>query len=95
MRGVVVVDADAPVEPRRNSRSAGWTLSFAALLDSTRARQMAASITVDSKPVRVISGLRDRVTIWRVLAGPFASKDEAERAGRRTGLPFWVYEEFQ
>jgi cell division septation protein DedD len=86
---------DAPIEERRNARSAGWTLSFAALLDSTRAQAMAKTIVVEGKSVRVISGMRDRVTIWRVLAGPFATKDEAEKAGRRTGLPFWVYEEYQ
>jgi hypothetical protein len=80
---------------RRSSRSTGWTLSFAALLDQDRARAMAASIKVDGKPVRVISTMRDKVEIWRVLAGPFASREEAELAGRRTGLPFWVYEEFQ
>ena len=91
----VLPQTDTPIEERRNARSAGWTLSFAALLDSTRARTMAQTIKVDGKPVRVISAVRDKVTIWRVLAGPFATKDEAEKAGRRTGLPFWVYEEYQ
>jgi cell division septation protein DedD len=84
-----------PVTERRSSRSTGWTLSFAALLDEQRARTMATTIKVDGRPVRVISAMRDKVTIWRVLAGPFPTKDEAEAAGRKTGLPFWVYEEFQ
>jgi cell division septation protein DedD len=80
-------------EPEPRERSNGWTLSFAALLDEQRARSLAATIRVEGKPVRVISGLRDGATIWRIVYGPFATREEAERAGRRTGLPYWVYEE--
>ena len=46
-----------------------------------------------SKPVHVVKGTRDGVAIWRVVYGPFPTRDEAERAGRKTGLPFWVYED--
>src|SRR5204863_9587222 len=75
----------------RRIRVIGWTLSFAALLDEKRARDLAGTIHLDTKAVRVVPGTRERVTIWRVVAGPYPSRDEAERAGRRTGLPFWVY----
>jgi cell division septation protein DedD len=71
---------------------ATWTLSFAAMLDERRARELAASIRVDGRPVRVVPTSRDGVPIFRVVYGPFTSRDEAERAGVRTGLPFWVYE---
>lgn len=86
-RGDERVAAAAAAEP------SGWTLSFAALLDERRARALAGTIRIDAHPVRVIPGERDGTTIWRVVSGPYASRADAERAGRRTGLPFWVYED--
>ena len=59
----------------------------------TRAKALALTIRVDNKPVHVVKGTRDGVAIWRVVYGPFTTRDEAERAGRKTGLPFWVYED--
>jgi cell division septation protein DedD len=67
-------------------------LSFAALLSEARAKTLAASITVDGHPVRVVPGISDRVPVFRVIYGPFDTKEDADRAGRRTGLPYWVYE---
>jgi cell division septation protein DedD len=69
-----------------------FTLSFAALLSEERAKTFAASIKVDGHPVRVVPGVSDGTPIYRVVYGPFDTKDEAERAGKRTGLPYWVYE---
>jgi cell division septation protein DedD len=82
--------ADA-TEPR--GRGGGWTLSFAALLDEQRARTLAGSIRVEGRPIRIVATQRDGATIWRVVCGPFATREDAERAGRRTGLPYWVYED--
>ena len=73
-------------------RKAEFTLSFAALLSEERARILAQSIRVDGKPVRVTPGLRDGERVYRIVFGPFDSREEAERAGKRTGLPFWVFE---
>jgi cell division septation protein DedD len=90
------VAAPAPREeakPEPAHKSVAWTLSFAALLDEQRAKALALTIRVDNKPVHVVKGTRDGVAIWRVVYGPFATRDEAERAGRKTGLPFWVYED--
>ena len=47
---------------------------------------------MDGHPVRVVPGVSDRTPIYRVVYGPFDTKDDAERAGKRTGLPYWVYE---
>jgi cell division septation protein DedD len=71
---------------------AAWTLSFAALLNEQRAKAMALSIRVDGKPVRVVPGTRDGTAIYRIVYGPFDTRDDAEKAGKRTGLPYWVYE---
>ncbi len=91
----VVRDAprETPPEAAEPRGRGGWTLSFAALLDEQRARALAGAIRVDGKPVRIVATQRDGATIWRVVTGPFATRDEAERAGRRTGLPYWVYED--
>jgi DNA-binding beta-propeller fold protein YncE len=94
----VVVPQAAPPTPRDEpapepKKPAVWTLSFAALLDEQRAKTLALAIRVDGKPVKVVPGARDGVAIWRIVYGPFATRDDAERAGRRTGLPFWVYED--
>ena len=69
-----------------------YTLSFAALLSEERAKSLAATIHVDGGPVRVVRGSRDGTAVFRIVYGPFDSRDEAERAGKRTGLPFWVFE---
>jgi cell division septation protein DedD len=67
-------------------------LSFAALLNEQRAKTMAFTIRVDGKPVRVVPGTSDGTPIYRIVFGPFDSREEADKAGKRTGLPYWVYE---
>jgi cell division septation protein DedD len=69
-----------------------FTLSFAAMLSEERANALAATIRVDGHPARVVSSTRDGTPIFRVVYGPFNGHDEADRAGRRSGLPYWVYE---
>ena len=80
----------APTAPAHQATT--FTLSFAALLSEANARTMAANIKVDGKPVRVVPGMRDGTTVYRIVFGPFATRDEAERAGKRSGLSYWVYE---
>lgn len=69
-----------------------WTVSFATLLAEDRATEMAERIKVDGRVARVIAGSRDGIPIWRVVLGPFDSRDEAERAGMASRLPYWVFE---
>ncbi len=69
-----------------------WTVSFATLLDETRARQLAETIIVDGRTARVVPGDRDGVPVWRVLLGPYDSRQDAERAGMRSRLSYWVFE---
>ena len=69
-----------------------WTVSFATLLAEDRARDMAERIRVDGRVARVIAGSRDGIPIWRVVMGPFDRRDDAERAGIASRLPYWVFE---
>jgi cell division septation protein DedD len=92
------VPAPAPPSPVPPAAAAAapkhgiFTLSFAALLSEDRAKTLAASISVDGHAVRVVPGVSDRTPVYRVVYGPFDTKEDAERAGKRTGLPYWVYE---
>jgi hypothetical protein len=70
----------------------GWIVSFAALLDEQRARDLAATIHVRNETARVQSTPREGQTIYRVILGPYPTRDEAERVGRDSKQNYWVYE---
>jgi hypothetical protein len=70
----------------------GYVVSFAALLSEERARETAEQIRVGDERPRVQPTPRDGSTIYRVILGPYASREHAERVGRASGQPYWVYE---
>ena len=76
----------------RRPAIAEFTVSFAALLVADRARELAARIHVGSENARVVAAQRDGSTIYRVVLGPYATRDEAERIGRASRQTYWVYE---
>ncbi len=90
--GVVSLSPVPPAVAHAESRTHEWMLSFAAVLSESRARFMANAVRVDGAVARVQSSERNGTTIYRVIAGPFPSREAAEDAGRRSGLPYWVYE---
>jgi len=69
-----------------------WTLSFATLIDQGRAREVAREIAVEGRTARVVIGDRDGAPIYRVLLGPYPSREAAERAGMLSGRAYWVFE---
>jgi cell division septation protein DedD len=71
---------------------AGYTVSFAALLVADKARELAASIRVGNENARVVTGVRDGSTIYRVVLGPYPTREEAERIGRESKQSYWIYE---
>ncbi len=87
-----VINPVPPAAARAELKSHGWMLSFAAVLSESRARSMAAAVHVDGASARVQSSDRNGTTVYRVVAGPFATRDAADDAGRRSGLPYWVFE---
>lgn len=72
--------------------SSGYIVSFAAFLTEDRANELAKTIKVGGESARVVSSMRDGSAIYRVVLGPFLTKDEAEAAGRASGHSYWVYE---
>lgn len=84
--------APAPTPDSRSDGRETWTVSFATMLAEDRAKAMADSITVDGRRARVVPGNRDGVPVWRVLLGPFDTRQAAERAGMTSRLSYWVFE---
>lgn len=92
----------APLTPNQSSapaardslqrRRSGYTVSFAALLVGDKARELAAKIRVGSETARVVTSTRDGAQIYRVVLGPYPTRDEAERIGRESHQSYWVYE---
>jgi cell division septation protein DedD len=72
--------------------SAGFTVQFAALLTDDKAQQLASTIKVGASSAHVTSTTIGGSPIFRVVMGPFATKDEAEKVGRASKRAYWVYE---
>ncbi|HET9636635.1 MAG TPA: SPOR domain-containing protein [Gemmatimonadaceae bacterium] len=79
--------ATAPPAP-----TTGFTVSFAALLSEDKAQQVAATIKVGAMTAHVVSTTTAGSPIFRVVLGPFATRDEAERVGRASKRDYWIYE---
>lgn len=87
--------APASAVPGRDSvsrRPSGWTVSFAALLAADKAHELAARIRVGDEQARVITAMRGGSAIYRVVLGPYPTREEAERVGRASRSAYWVYE---
>lgn len=82
-----------PAAPQADPGEAtGFFVSFAAYLNESRARELAARIQVGGEGARVITSTRDGATVYRVVLGPYLTRDEAERAGKESGQSYWVFE---
>jgi len=78
--------------PARPATPAGFTVQFAAVRTEDAARAAAAPIQIGGQAARVITTQTEGLTIYRVVLGPYPSRQEAERVGRSSGRDFWVYE---
>jgi cell division septation protein DedD len=87
-------DSARTSDPSSNatSPSAGFTVQFAAVLSEEIAREAAAAVQVDGRTPRITSTVRDGRTVYRVVLGPFPTREEAERVGRASGRSYWVFE---
>lgn len=76
-----------------------YTLQFGALRDESAARELAREIREAGTAtprvmatVRVVGTTVGESQVYRVIAGPFRTRADAEAAGQQTGKPYWVYE---
>ena len=77
--------------PSPDSLRLGFTVSFAALLDEAKAHDQASKIIVGGQTARVVTSVTDGTAVYRVVLGPYPTRDQAERAGRATGQTYYVY----
>jgi len=82
----------AAAPPTTSAPTMGFTVQFAALLTEDKAQQIAATIRVGATAAHVTSSTISGSPIFRVVMGPFTTKEEAERVGRAAKHEYWVYE---
>ncbi len=80
-----------PPAPAADSAKAGFTVSFAVVLNEARAREQAAKIVVDGHAARVVTSMPGGTTVYRIVLGPYPTREEAERVGRASGQTYYVY----
>lgn len=78
--------------PAAPARATGWIVSFATFVSESPAQKRAAAITVEGLKARVVTGLTNGTTIYRVILGPYPTKADAERVGRASRESYWVFE---
>ncbi len=78
--------------PATQPQSTGFTVSFAALLSEDKAQEVARSINVNGVPAHVVSTTTAGSPIFRVVMGPYATRDEAAKVGRASKRDFWIFE---
>lgn len=74
------------------SRINGYVVSFATLLSEDGARTEAARISADGEHARVVPSTVGGRTVYRVVLGPYGTRADAERIGKRAGHAYWIYE---
>jgi cell division septation protein DedD len=89
--------AQAPPTPASPPRDSGpktpqFTVQFAALRTDSAARQVMKAIHVTGATPRVVPNAHDGVVTYRVVIGPFPTRDDAEKVARTAGMSYWVYE---
>ncbi len=84
--------AAAPGAPGAAARSPGFLVSFAAVLNEAQARAIAGSIEVGGARARVLPTQTGGTAIYRVVLGPYATREQADRIGRESKRQYWVYE---
>jgi len=85
-------DTASVVPPTANASQSGFTVSFAALLTEDKAQQLASTIRVGGNTAHVVSTATAGSPIFRVVMGPFATRDEADKIGRASKREYWIYE---
>jgi cell division septation protein DedD len=88
---VPLAPPSASIDPARPT-STGFVVSFAALLSEEKAQQVANSISVNGTQAHIVSTTTAGSPIFRVVMGPFPTRDEANKVGRASKREYWIYE---
>jgi DNA-binding beta-propeller fold protein YncE len=83
---------DSTLTPQQPQASTGFTVSFAALLSEDKAQQLASTITVGGTTAHVVTTTTAGSPIFRVVMGPYTTREEAVKVGRASKREYWVYE---
>ena len=67
-------------------------MQFAALRAQDAANDILHELHVTGATPRLVTTTHDGVTIYRVVIGPYPTREEAERIARTSGKSYWVYE---
>jgi cell division septation protein DedD len=89
---VVVDTSPTTASPPPAAATTGFTVSFAALLSEDKAQQLANTIKVGATVAHVVSTSTAGSPIFRVVMGPFSTREEADKTGRASRREYWIYE---
>ena len=81
-----------PTPPQQQQASTGFTVSFAALLSEDKAQQLASTISVGGTTAHVVTAPTAGSPIYRVVLGPYPTREEAVKVARASKREYWVYE---
>ena len=81
-----------PTTAPPSQQPAGFIVSFAALLSEEKAQQVAGTIKVGDMQAHVLPTTTGSSPIFRVVMGPYLTRQEAERIGRASKREYWIYE---
>jgi hypothetical protein len=81
-----------PVPGTTRPAPTGFIVSFAALLSEEKAQQVANAIKVGATQAHVVSTTTAGSPIFRVVMGPFPTREEADKVGRASRREYWIYE---
>ncbi len=79
-------------QPGASSSPRTFSVSFAALLSVEKARDLAAAITINGTPAHVVATNTAGSPIFRVVMGPYPTREEADKIGRASRRDYWIYE---
>lgn len=78
-----------------NPRATGYVVSFAAVLTAQKASEIAAEITINGTHPQVSATQSGSTTLYRVVLGPFQTREEADKVGKDSRRQYWIYEASQ
>jgi hypothetical protein len=73
-------------------QSTRYMVSFAAVLSQQKADETASGISVNGVRPHVVASQSGSTTLYRVVLGPYGTREEADRVGRDAKRQYWVYE---